>query len=120
MESITLHPDLAASGMGVGHDVAVAILRDPASGVTRWESGKDRGPYDAMNKAAALASGEWIDDADVALLHASAEHGFRPLTLPLVNYDNNQHAANEHLRLGNLWAGIEVFAAVMAGLGGAR
>ncbi|MDH5234020.1 MAG: M20/M25/M40 family metallo-hydrolase [Gemmatimonadota bacterium] len=42
------------------------------------------------------------------------------LTLPIANYDNNQHAANEHLRLGNLWDGIAVFAAVMAGLGGAR
>ena len=42
------------------------------------------------------------------------------ITLPIANYDNNQHAANEHLRLGNLWAGIEVFAAVITGLGGAR
>jgi acetylornithine deacetylase/succinyl-diaminopimelate desuccinylase-like protein len=39
------------------------------------------------------------------------------ITLPIANYDNNQHAANEHLRLGNLWAGIEVFASVMTGLG---
>lgn len=29
-------------------------------------------------------SGEWNDDADVALLHASAEHAHRPLTVPLV------------------------------------
>lgn len=29
------------------------------------------------------ASGEWVDDADVALLHADAEHDFRPLTVPL-------------------------------------
>ena len=42
------------------------------------------------------------------------------LTLPLVNYDNNQHAANEHLRLGNLWEGIEILSVVMTGLGGAR
>lgn len=42
------------------------------------------------------------------------------LTLPIANHDNNQHAANEHLRLGDLWSGIEVFAMVMAGLGGAR
>lgn len=42
------------------------------------------------------------------------------LTLPIVNHDNNQHAANEHLRLGNLWDGIAMFAVVLAGLGGAR
>ena len=29
-----------------------------------------------------------IDDADVALLHADAEHGFKPLTLPQVNVDH--------------------------------
>lgn len=40
------------------------------------------------------------------------------VSLPIVNYDNNQHAANEHLKLGNLWAGIEVFATLMAGLHG--
>jgi acetylornithine deacetylase/succinyl-diaminopimelate desuccinylase-like protein len=42
------------------------------------------------------------------------------ITLPIANYDNNQHSANEHIRLGNFWAGIEVFASVMTGLGGAR
>ena len=42
------------------------------------------------------------------------------LTMPIANYDNNQHASNEHLRLGNLWEGIEIFAVVMTGLGGAR
>jgi hypothetical protein len=29
-----------------------------------------------------------VDDADVALLHADQEHGFRPLTLPLVNAEH--------------------------------
>ncbi|HKG23829.1 MAG TPA: peptidase dimerization domain-containing protein, partial [Blastocatellia bacterium] len=33
--------------------------------------------------------------------------------LPIVNHDNNQHAANENLRLKNLWDGIEIFAAIM-------
>jgi acetylornithine deacetylase/succinyl-diaminopimelate desuccinylase-like protein len=36
------------------------------------------------------------------------------LILPIANYDNNQHAANENLRLGNLWQGIELYAALMA------
>jgi hypothetical protein len=30
--------------------------------------------------------------------------------LPIVNYDDNQHAANENLRLGNLWDGIQTYA----------
>jgi len=36
--------------------------------------------------------------------------------LPIVNHDNNQHAANENLRLQNLWDGIEVYAGLIAGL----
>jgi acetylornithine deacetylase/succinyl-diaminopimelate desuccinylase-like protein len=40
-----------------------------------------------------------------------------PISLPIVNYDNNQHAANENIRLGHLWDGIEIFAVLMARLG---
>ena len=35
------------------------------------------------------------------------------VTVPIANYDNNQHAENENLRLQNLWDGIETFAALM-------
>jgi acetylornithine deacetylase/succinyl-diaminopimelate desuccinylase-like protein len=35
------------------------------------------------------------------------------IILPIVNHDNNQHAANENLRIKNLWDGIEIFAALM-------
>jgi acetylornithine deacetylase/succinyl-diaminopimelate desuccinylase-like protein len=35
------------------------------------------------------------------------------LTVPIANYDNNQHAENENIRLQNLWDGIETWAAVM-------
>ena len=31
--------------------------------------------------------------------------------------DNNQHAANENLRLGNLWDGIEMYAGLLVRLG---
>lgn len=37
--------------------------------------------------------------------------------LPTVNHDDNQHAANENLRLQNLWDGIEVYGGVLARLG---
>jgi len=36
--------------------------------------------------------------------------------VPIVNHDNRQHAADENLRLQNLWDGIEVYAALMAAL----
>jgi len=35
------------------------------------------------------------------------------MSVPIANYDNNQHAENENLRLRNLWDGIETFAALM-------
>ena len=35
------------------------------------------------------------------------------LSVPIANYDNNQHAENENLRLQNLWDGIETYAAIM-------
>jgi acetylornithine deacetylase/succinyl-diaminopimelate desuccinylase-like protein len=34
----------------------------------------------------------------------------------IANYDDNQHARNENLRIGNLWDGIEVYAGLLADL----
>jgi acetylornithine deacetylase/succinyl-diaminopimelate desuccinylase-like protein len=39
--------------------------------------------------------------------------GAPPITVPVVNYDNNQHGENENLRIGCLWDGIETIAAIM-------
>ncbi len=36
--------------------------------------------------------------------------------VPIANHDNNQHAANENIRIGNFWEGIELYAALMAKL----
>ena len=35
------------------------------------------------------------------------------ITVPVVNYDNNQHAENENVQLKFLWEGIETIAAIM-------
>jgi acetylornithine deacetylase/succinyl-diaminopimelate desuccinylase-like protein len=35
------------------------------------------------------------------------------MSVPIANYDNNQHAENENIRIQNLWDGIETFAALM-------
>jgi acetylornithine deacetylase/succinyl-diaminopimelate desuccinylase-like protein len=40
--------------------------------------------------------------------------GAKPITVPVVNYDNNQHAENENVLLQYLWDGIETFAAIMS------
>jgi hypothetical protein len=45
------------------------------------------------------------------ILHESL--GSPSITVPLANYDNNQHAENENIRLQNLWDGIEIAAAIM-------
>ena len=37
--------------------------------------------------------------------------------LPIANHDDNQHAADENIRLQNLWDGIEVFACLFTHLG---
>jgi acetylornithine deacetylase/succinyl-diaminopimelate desuccinylase-like protein len=39
------------------------------------------------------------------------------VVVPIANHDDNQHAANENLRLQNLWDGIAVFAGIEAKLG---
>jgi acetylornithine deacetylase/succinyl-diaminopimelate desuccinylase-like protein len=43
--------------------------------------------------------------------HAANTH---TITIPIANHDDNQHAANENLRLKNLWDGIETMAALIA------
>jgi acetylornithine deacetylase/succinyl-diaminopimelate desuccinylase-like protein len=37
----------------------------------------------------------------------------RTITVPIANYDDNQHAANENLRLQNLWDGVATMAALL-------
>jgi acetylornithine deacetylase/succinyl-diaminopimelate desuccinylase-like protein len=42
--------------------------------------------------------------------------GSTVIGLPIANHDDNQHAANENLRVQNLWDGIEAYAAILTGL----
>lgn len=38
------------------------------------------------------------------------------LILPVANHDNNQHGADENLRLQNMWDAIEIYATILTGL----
>jgi acetylornithine deacetylase/succinyl-diaminopimelate desuccinylase-like protein len=40
--------------------------------------------------------------------------GAPAVMVPIANHDNNQHSANENLRIQNLWDGIELIAALLA------
>jgi acetylornithine deacetylase/succinyl-diaminopimelate desuccinylase-like protein len=44
--------------------------------------------------------------------------GATTIVVPIANYDNNQHAEDENIRLQNLWDGIEIMAAIMTMRGG--
>lgn len=51
-------------------------------------------------------------------LHSFARHLGKPLVIvPMANSDNNQHAANENLRIQNLWDAIELYATIFVRLG---
>ena len=115
------------------------IVRDPPDSAARmahpkivrmeWEGGyaATRAPMDIPFSRALLAaasSGAANPPLAVPMLGGSLptstfEHvlGVPLVVLPIANYDNNQHAANENLRMQNLWDGIELFAAVMARVG---
>ena len=39
--------------------------------------------------------------------------GTRTIVMPTANHDDNQHSANENLRIQNLWDAIELMAALL-------
>ena len=39
--------------------------------------------------------------------------GTRTITIPIANYDNNQHSFNENIKIENLWNGIDLMAALI-------
>ncbi|MBI1353077.1 MAG: M20/M25/M40 family metallo-hydrolase [Acidobacteria bacterium] len=45
-------------------------------------------------------------------LHLFTELGKPAVITPIANHDNNQHAADENLRVANLWYAIDLFAAL--------
>jgi len=95
-----------------------------------WEMGYP-GLWTDMDLPVSKKIAEIVDDAvDGPIVLTPSLGGSLPLVMfseilgappivvvPIANHDNNQHAPNENLRLGNLWQGIEIYAALMARLG---
>lgn len=118
-------------GYFVVHDSATMAVRLAHAKVARveWESGypPSRAPLDGPFGRAVLAT---LDDgAPQPLLALPTSGGSGPaylfeqvlhvpmISLPIANYDDNQHAANENLRIQNLWDGIETYVALLTGIG---
>jgi acetylornithine deacetylase/succinyl-diaminopimelate desuccinylase-like protein len=102
------HPRIARFDWGEGYPAARTSLDAPAAR--------------ALLTAAAGAAGRPLirvptSGGSLPLFHFEQVLGAPFVILPIVNHDNNQHGENENLRLANLWAGIELYAGVLARLG---
>jgi len=93
--------------------------------MTHRESGypATRTPMDLpMSRAVLERLHAGFEDAPVAVptaggslpLYAFSDiAGIPTVTVPVVNHDNNQHAPNENIRLGDFWKGIEIAALLL-------
>jgi acetylornithine deacetylase/succinyl-diaminopimelate desuccinylase-like protein len=109
----------------------VALGSYPKVALLRWQPGYPpmRTSFEAPAAQAMVRTIEAAFPKQVPLLRLPTLGGSVPMyiferqfktpvmILPIANYDNNQHASNENIRLGNLWQGIELYAALMAELG---
>jgi acetylornithine deacetylase/succinyl-diaminopimelate desuccinylase-like protein len=122
---------IRAQGYHVVHEApSDEMLRaHPKVALLQWEDGYAavRTPLDLPASRAVARTVDGVLDApalQVPMLGGSLplaifEHalGAPLLTVPMVNSDNNQHAANENLRIGNFWNGVLIYAALIARLG---
>lgn len=94
-----------------------------------WGAGypPQRTPIDAPVSQAFIAAARTITGDSLVVLPSLGgstpsylfEQQFKTpvILLPTANYDDNQHAANENLKLKNLWDGIELYAGIYERLG---
>jgi acetylornithine deacetylase/succinyl-diaminopimelate desuccinylase-like protein len=109
-------PDAAARAAG-----AKLIRLDWGDGYPALRGDMGRPESKAVIAAAGRAAGEPVAVLPMmggsVPLYLFAEVLKAPVIgLPIANHDNNQHAANENLRLQNLWDGIDTYAAMLGDL----
>jgi acetylornithine deacetylase/succinyl-diaminopimelate desuccinylase-like protein len=123
---------IRGQGYFVTHDSVTAAVRLAHAKIARveWEGGGYRASRAAMDGPFGQAVLTAMNDgAGQPVLVNPSVGGSGPtylfeqilkapmISLPIANYDDNQHAANENLRVQNLWNGIETYAALFTGLG---
>jgi len=110
-------PDLATR---LSHPKIVKVVWDEGGAIAV------KTPLDLLESQAVVASiGRTVGYPPIELPIVGASSGIADVVgqlhvpmagVSIANYDDNQHAQNENLRLGNLWDGIEVYAGLLADL----
>lgn len=103
------HPKIARLEWESGYPAQRAALDDPFGKALVSALRHDR---DALNPVVAPSLG----GSGPSYLFTKV-FGTPVVTFSIANFDNNQHGANENLRLQNLWDGIELYAAMLTRLG---
>jgi acetylornithine deacetylase/succinyl-diaminopimelate desuccinylase-like protein len=99
-----------------GHAKVALVVRDPA-GYNAVRTPMDLPIAQEVIRAVESARGEVVllptmgGSVPLGAMERAAQT--RTITVPIANYDDNQHAANENLRLHNLWNGVETMAALL-------
>ena len=129
--STLVEEQLRRQGFQIVHDAPDPATRRAHARLVRleWDQGYPgfRGPLDAPEAKRVLSAVvEAMGVEPVALpniggslpMYVLGEALGAPLVaVPIANHDNNQHAANENLRLRNLWDGIAIYATLAMRLG---
>lgn len=99
-----------------GHPMVAKVVRDTA-GYNAVRTPMDLPIAQEVIAAVKSARGEVVllptMGGSVPLGAMERAANTRTITVPIANYDDNQHAANENLRLQNLWDGIGTMAALL-------
>jgi acetylornithine deacetylase/succinyl-diaminopimelate desuccinylase-like protein len=102
------HPKILRLNWGAGSSEATKTsLETPAARAVAASIGRTVG-YPVIELPIMGASSSFAEIVNA--LHAPM------VGVAIANFDDNQHARNENLRLGNLWDGIEVYAGLLADL----
>lgn len=102
------HPKIVKLDWDAGESVAARTPLDlPAAKAVVASIGRTVGyePIQLPSSGGSSGIAEAVDQLHTPMIGVS-----------IANYDDNQHARNENLRLGNLWDGIEVYAGLLADL----
>jgi acetylornithine deacetylase/succinyl-diaminopimelate desuccinylase-like protein len=114
---VDMQPDLATR---LAHPKIVMVKWDPGAALAV------KSDMDSPPAKAAIAAIEAVEGGPILkmpMVGASSgiavlvtELGAPMVGVSIANYDDNQHAENENLRLGALWDGIAVYAALLSEL----